>query len=184
MKKLLTLLIILLACAQLTDAQPRGRGPRVAPSILNPYKGYVNITELTYGIGLSDINVSYAKYHTGLTTVNGYQINRFWITGAGIGLLFYNDGYLVPLYLSGRFSYPAVNSRFSWYINTDAGALFYLKDFQGTRLFVNPLVGARYTITSTLAANIGIGLFTQMGPNTHRDSFLNFKLGVIFIPQR
>src|SRR4030042_6308925 len=165
MKKLFTFLVIILACAQFTDGQPRGRGSRVAPSILNPYKGFVNITELTYGIGLSEIDVSYAKYFTGLTTVNGYQINRFWITGAGIGLLFYSDGYLVPIYLSGRFSYPAVNSRISWYVNADAGALLNLEDFnEGTRLFVYPLAGARYTIKSTLAINLGIGIFTQMGP--------------------
>jgi len=99
--------------------------------------------------------------------------------------LFYNDGYLVPLYLSGRFSYPAVNSRFSWYINADAGGLFNFEDFNsGTRLFVNPLAGARYTISSTLAVDFGVGLFTQMGPYTHRDSFINFKLGVVFLPQR
>jgi len=49
MKKLFTFLVIILVCAQFADAQQREKGPQVAPSVLNPYKGYVNITELTYG---------------------------------------------------------------------------------------------------------------------------------------
>ena len=185
MKKLPTLLLIIFSFTTFAGAQPQELGPQIPPSVLNPYKGYANITELTYGIGLLETDSPYAKYLAGLTTVNGYQINRFFITGAGIGLMFYNDGFLVPLYLGGRFSYPAINTKISWYVNADAGTLLNFEDFNnGTRLFINPLIGVRYTMKSTIAANFGIGIFTQMGPGVNRDSFLNFKLGVIVLPQR
>lgn len=182
MRKLFAIILTVLAIAQTINAQ-RLPSPKLPPQILNPRPGYVNITELDYGIGLSDTNVPYSKYHFGLTSFNGYQINRFFIVGGGTGILFYNDGFLVPLYLSGRITYPVVNRKTAPYLNTDAGALFNLENFNGgTRLFVNPAIGIRYTLSQTVALNLSMGLFTQMGPFTNRDSFLNFKLGVIVIP--
>ena len=184
MKRIFTLLLIILASAQFAAGQRELKGPRVPPSTLNPYKGFANITELSYGFGLAKTDEQFAKYQFGITTVNGYQIIRFFIVGGGTGLMFYNDGFLLPLYMSGRFSYPTVNSRFSWYINADAGTLLNFENFDGgTMLFVNPLAGVRYTITGTLALNLGVGLFVENGSEVNRDSFVNLKLGVIFIPQ-
>lgn len=182
MKRLFVIIVTVLAVVDTANPQ-RLPSPKLPPSIFNPRSGYVNITELTYGLGLSETNVPYSAYHVGLTTVNGYQINRFFIVGAGTGVLFYNDGWLVPLYLDGRLTYPVVNRRTAPYLSADAGALLNFEDFDGgTRLFLNPMVGARFTISQTVALNLGAGFFTQMGPYKNRDSFLNFKFGIIVIP--
>jgi hypothetical protein len=184
MKRIFTLLLVILACAQFATGQRDIQGPRVPPSTLNPYKGYVNISELTYGFGLALTDEEFAKYQFGFTTVNGYQINRFFIIGGGTGAMFYNDGFLLPLYLSSRFTWPTVNSPFSWYINADAGTLLNFEDFNGgTMLFVNPVAGVRYTLTRSVGLNLGVGLFVETGSAVNRDSFVNIKLGVIFIPQ-
>ncbi|NSW94767.1 MAG: hypothetical protein HPY62_08695 [Bacteroidales bacterium] len=182
MRKLIIITLAIIAVAYNANAQ-RLPSPKLPPQILNPRPGYINITEFNYGIGLSEINVPYSAYHFGLTTVNGYQINRFFIVGAGTGVLFYNDGFLVPLYLQGRLSYPVVNRKTAPYANAEGGALLNFEDFGGgTRLFINPMVGVRYTLSQTVALNLSTGLFMQMGPAKTRDSFLNFKLGVLIIP--
>lgn len=183
MKKLVSILVFVVVALSLN-------GQRLAkpnrPSLdLNPLRGYVNITELTGAPGLSRTDVPYSKYFMGLTTVNGYQINKYLIAGIGVGMQFYNDGYLVPFYISGRFTYPITNSKISPYANGDVGILLNFKNSNGgTWTFFNPVVGARYTIKSTMALDFGIGLFTQMNPDVNRDSFLNFKAGLVFIPKR
>lgn len=182
MRKLFAIILTVFAVVQYINAQ-RLPSPKLPPQILNPQPGYVNITELNYGIGLARTDVPYSAYHFGLTTINGYQINRFFIVGAGTGVLFYNDGFLIPLYLNGRLSYPVVNRKTAPYAAADGGALMSFKDFNAeSRLFVNPMIGVRYTLSQTLALDLSTGLFVQMGPGPARDSFLNFKLGVIVIP--
>ena len=184
MKKL-TILLIAITFLSLSASSQRLISPKLPPFVLNPLPGYVNITEMNYGFGLGDTDVEYSQFIAGITTVNGYQVNRYFLVGAGTGVFFYNEAYSVPLYLSSRVSYPVINRMLVPYLNADGGVLLSFEDFNGgTRLFVNPLLGARYTMSQTMAINLGIGLFTQMGPGTHRDSFINFKLGVMWLPKK
>jgi hypothetical protein len=183
MKKLFSLLVLLAVAASLSGQ--RLAKPNRPSNDLNPLRGYVNITELTGGPGLSVTDVPYSKYYFGLTTVNGYQINKYVIAGIGVGIQSYNEGYLVPFYVSGRFTYPLENSKISPYVNGDVGILLNFKDSDGgTWTFFNPLIGARYTFKSTMALDFGVGVLSQMQPDAGRDSFLNFKLGLVFIPKR
>lgn len=178
MKRNLILLIILLVSVPVVDAQ-------IPCAVFNSNKGYVNLTELTGGLGLSITAAPYSKYLVGITTVNGYQVNRHIIIGGGTGALFYNEGLLVPLYVSGRFSTPSGHFRLWWYLNGDAGVLLNFKDFDyGTKFFLNPVAGVKYAITQTVALNLGAGFFSQVGPLSSRDSFINIKLGIIVIPER
>ncbi len=182
MKKLIFLLVFAVLAAGLNGQKFKSKLP---PQPLNPLKGFANITEINAGPGLAATNQPYSKYMAGLTTVNGYQINKYVIVGAGTGFFFYNDGFLVPLYLSGRYTYPIEKSKISPYLNGDLGALFNFGSSGGkTRVFVNPVVGARYTISPIMALDFGIGLFTMKEPEAERDSFVNLKIGFVFLPKR
>jgi len=184
MNKLLSLMISFVISFMMADAQPKEASPRIPPATFNPNDGYVNITELNGGFGIAVTEAPYSEYFSGITSVNGYQINKYFIVGGGTGALVYNEGFLVPLYISERYSHPTSYFKLWWYINTDAGVLLNFKDFDyGTRYFLNPMVGIRYSISQTLAMNIGTGLFSQVGPLSPRDSFINFKLGIIIIPE-
>ncbi len=183
MKKLASILVLVALAASLNGQRAKKSMPPT--SGLNPLRGYVNITEIGGGPGLAVTDAPYAKYYFGLTTVNGYQINKYIIAGIGVGVQFYNEGTLAPFYVSGRFTYPIENSRISPYANGDIGILLNFKSSDGHNFsFFNPVVGARYTLKSTMALDLGIGLFSQMNSEIGRDSFLNFKFGLVFIPKR
>jgi hypothetical protein len=74
-------------------------------------------------------------------------------------------------------------NKISPYIYEDNGLLLNIgKLNSGTKMFINPGAGINLKISGTLAANIGAGLFVQMGPNVSRDSFVNLKLGLSYKP--
>lgn len=154
-------------------------------SVLNPFSGYVNITEFGSGLGLSVTSVPYSKYYFGLTTVNGYQANENLLVGIGLGFHFYNKGYLLPLYASGRLTYPISGSRLSPYANLDGGLLInFGNSGNENRVFLNPVVGTRYTINPALAFDMGVGILAQKLHEKKRDTFLNLKMGIVFIPRK
>jgi hypothetical protein len=182
MKKLVIILMFVIPMSSFVYGQ-RLPSPKLPPSVLNADPGFINITEITYGFGLAKTSTPYAKYVAGITNTFGYQINRNFITGGGIGALIYNDGFLVPLYLNGRFAFLVRNRELSPYITADAGMLLNFEDLNnGTMLFINPGAGARYTISRNIAATLGLGLFVQTGPEqVRRDSFINLKAGISFL---
>jgi len=187
MKKLVALILFLIPVLISATGQNLRR-PHQPAVVLNTEPGYVNITEFAVGIGLNPDDPSNPcdKSFVGLTTVNGYQINRNFLAGGGTGILFYEDRVFMPLYLDGRYSFSVSNREISHYVHADAGLLLNFRDLNDeTRLFINPGFGIRFTLSPAAAANLSAGIFMQMGPaNTYRDTFINFKLGVIIIPYK
>lgn len=148
---------------------------------LNPLSGYITINELTAGVGLSNTTFPFSKSFFGFTTIHGYQINESFIIAAGSGASVYNEGTLIPLFMDVRYRFMA--KTITPYVFADGGLLFNFSDFNhGIRLFINPGGGASYTLTSSLALNLGAGLWMQMGEDK-RDSFVNFKFGLTFKPK-
>ena len=84
---------------------------------------------------------------------------------------------LVPLFLDFRFSFYI--SRLTPYIFGDGGLLLNVSDLNNTKLFINPGVGARYTLSRGIAINLGAGILSQVD-GTVRESFLNLKLGLVY----
>ena len=82
MKKLISIIVLVALAASLSG---QGKKAKIPPTPLNPLKGFANITEVTGGPGLSVTDMPYSKFIAGLTTVNGYQINKYFIAGAGTG---------------------------------------------------------------------------------------------------
>ena len=85
--------------------------------------GFIQINELTGGIGLGETGPAYSKGFFGFTTVNGYQTDYNFIAALGTGLSFYNGGMLVPLFLDFRYEFNL--DQFQPQIFVDGGLLFF-----------------------------------------------------------
>lgn len=143
---------------------------------LSTEKGFITINEINFGFGLGLNKVPYSKSFIGITTVNGYQFNKSIIAAAGTGIIFYNDGILVPLFLDFRYRFNI--NQYTPYVFADGGVMLNFSDFNSTKIFLNPGIGIRYAFSRRWAANIGTGLLVQYGEI--RDSFINFKLGATY----
>jgi hypothetical protein len=153
---------------------------KVAPNkpgkVLSTEPGYVTINELNGGPGLGIVSAPYAKYFFGFTTIHGYQVDQSFIVAGGTGYSAYNGGGMVPLFIDLRYSFPM--GEFTPYASGDGGVLFLMKG--SSKLFINPAAGVRYTISRNVALCFSTGLFIQTGEGV-RDSYVNFKLGAIYI---
>ena len=188
MKKLFLLLLIVIPVS-LSTAGQRKRPVSPVPSYPVKYiPGWVNSTDFTAGLGLgvtNDPSNPCDKSFTGLNTSFAYQINRSFMTGAGTGIMFNEDRFFVPLYLSGRYTRMVVDNSIAPFVHADAGFLLNFKDFNNeTRTFVNPVIGARFVISPYIAATAAAGYFVHMGPFSPRNSFLNLKVGMMFMLKR
>jgi hypothetical protein len=144
----------------------------------NTDPGYIMINEITGGPGLGIVNTPFSKYFIGFTTVHGYQINKSFVAAAGTGFSVYNGGNLIPLFISLRYRFLVRNV--TPYIAGEGGTLF--NPAGGTKLFINPALGVRYTVNRRIGLNISSGLFVQKS-NEVRDSYINFKVGITFMPK-
>jgi hypothetical protein len=155
----------------------------------NRYSGYANITEINSGYGLGSTTSPFSKYIVGLTTSHGYRLNIYGLHvnnslfgGIGTGALFYNEGFLLPLYGDIRF---IMNKRkVSPYLFAKSGLLINPDDFSGTtRLFIDCGGGVQFKINKQISINAGPGLFIQMGNEVHRDAFTTMKIGIGYKPR-
>ena len=175
MKSHLSLLVVLFFTFSLVSAQDKV-APNKPSVTLSDAPGYITINEFTAGIGLGDVTPPLSKSFFGITTIHGYQINKTFLVGGGTGVSFYNGGTLVPLFADVRYRF-AIN-KFTPYLFGDGGLLFGGGE---TRLFVNGGGGVRYTIDDRLGIHFGTGLWIQNGST--RDSYISFKLGLVFKPR-
>jgi hypothetical protein len=128
-------------------------------------------------LGLGGKTYPYSSYFAGFTTVNGYQVSRNFICAAGAGLYSYESGLLVPLFLDFRFAFNI--SRLAPYVFADGGLLINVSNLDNTKLFINPGLGIRYTLSRNAALNLGAGIQSQVD-GTVRETFANLKLGVVY----
>ncbi len=147
-------------------------------STMRSTPGWVTKLEMTGGFGLKGQSYDYSKHFFGLTSVTGYQLNANFFAGAGTGLLFYDAGLLVPLFLDFRYAF--YSGQISPYVFGDGGLLLNFSDLNTTKLFINPGLGARYTISKKVGVNASIGIISQVD-GVNRASFLNFKSGIVYV---
>jgi hypothetical protein len=177
MKRFVTLIILAFTITFLSYSQHSKK--MITPSYSNVSEnGFVNITEINEGVGLSHIDEPKSINYLGFTSVFGNQFTRNIFGGIGIGYFSYDSGKLFPLYLDYRYSFyfKAVTP----FIYTSGGLLVALKDFdQLTKIFINPGIGVSRSISSRFEVNLSTGVNVQMGDHVGRASFVNFKLGII-----
>lgn len=176
MKRAIFFIIIIACFASVLTAQYKV-SPNKPFLTLNSKPGFITINEITGGFGLGGTTAPYSKNFFGFTTVNGYQVNKNFIFGLGTGLSFYDAGLLIPLFLDFRFAFNI--NRLTPYLFADGGLLLNVSDFNGTKLFINPGLGARYTLNRSFAINLGTGIISQVDGEI-RSSFVNFKIGGVY----
>jgi hypothetical protein len=154
--------------------------PTINPAfryIANP--GIVNITEINGATGIGHTSGINEKNYFGITNVFGYQIDRNFFGGAGLGYFSYGESQFVPLYLDYRFSVYLKEA--TPYLFADGGLLVDPTELiSGTKMFLNPGIGISRTVSSKFEILFATGIIVQMGNMMPRASFYNFKLGIIF----
>lgn len=176
MKRMILTLILVSAGTFAFSQLRQGNRPTV---LLDPSEGFITVNELVAGFGLGDTATPYSKYFFGVTSVNGLQVNENFMVGGGTGLLFFNDGLIIPLFAEIRVRF-AVNS-ITPFITGSGGLLLNPSDFNsGTLMFISPNAGARFTLNRNFAISTSAGLWMQMGSGISRASFVNLKVGAVY----
>ena len=149
--------------------------------------GFVNITEINGAIGLvdhegpgesaEDPESLNSKYYYGITNILGYQIDRNFFGGIGLGYLHYEGGNFFPVYLEYKFSMYL--KQLSPYFYADGGTLINPDDFyDDSKIFINPGIGFSRTISPKIEINFSAGYMVQARTTISRVTFINFRLGV------
>jgi len=139
--------------------------------------GFVNIIEFVGAKGLEDSAAINADYYFGVTNVFGYQIDKNFLAGIGIGFYHYDDANLFPLYLEYKYSHYF--KRFTPYFYGDGGILIKPSNFTDeSKIFINPGIGLSRAISPTIELNLSVGYMMQARSTLTRVSFVNFKLGL------
>jgi len=172
----ISILALLISIGAFSQGLIRPNRPTVT---LDASTGFITINELNAGFGLGGVTTPYSKSFFGFTTVNGYQVNETFLAGAGTGILLYNDGPMIPLFL--EFRLRILIDKYTPYLSGAGGLLLNPRDFNGgTRMFLTPSAGVRYTMNRNLGFTLSAGLQIQIGSNAGRSGFLNIKTGVVY----
>jgi hypothetical protein len=179
MKKLIILLILTILCTSLSYSQ-------YSKKYINPtYRyvaapGFVNITELSGAIAISDTVVgSYSDYYFGVTNIFGYQINRNFFGGIGTGIYVYEGSQLIPLFI--EYKYSVYLRRITPFIYADGGVGLAPVDFSAeTKIFLNPGIGMSVPFSSKLEGNLSVGLLVQSRSTSTRVAYINLRLGITY----
>ena len=179
MKKILIALICILFCTSISYGQYPNR--HTNPSyryVAAP--GFVNITELSGAIAISDTVVgSYSDYYFGVTNIFGYQINRNFFGGVGTGCFIYEGSQLIPLFI--EYKYSVYLRRITPFIYADGGVGLAPVDFSAeTKIFLNPGIGMSVPFSSKLEGNLSVGLLVQSRSTSTRVAYINLRLGITF----
>jgi hypothetical protein len=176
MKQCLFLVIIL--CLSVTSLTGQDLVyPNRPVAMLKSSRGFIVMAEYHAGAGVGDVTVPYSKQFNGFNILAGYQLNKSFIIAAGSGAASYNGGTLVPVYMDLRYTFYF--SRLAPYLFADGGLLMNVSNFNETRMFMNPGIGARYSVTRNIALNFSAGILAQSSGTT-MNVFANIRTGVIY----
>jgi hypothetical protein len=175
--KRIILLIVLVSIG--TAAHSQLIRPNRPSLTIDASPGFITINEVNAGFGISGTTVPYSQSFFGVTSVNGYQVNDVFMVGGGTGLLFFNDGLLIPLYVDMRVRIKVDD--LTPFLSGSGGLLLNPSDFDsGSRMFINPAAGARLSMSRKLGLSASAGLWMQMGSGIGRASFVNLKVGMVY----
>jgi hypothetical protein len=151
--------------------------------MLKSNQGLITMMEYHMGYGMGDENIPYSKGFKGFDVLVGYQINRSFIIAAGTGVSVYNGGLLIPLFMDLRYTFYF--SRVAPYLFADEGVLMKISSFDESVIFMNPGIGARYSISRKIAVNLATGILIQSGTTAMSGSmkqavFINLKAGIVY----
>ncbi|MCG8327788.1 MAG: hypothetical protein MI974_08900 [Chitinophagales bacterium] len=154
--------------------------------IVHDGSGFTNITTLGLGFGVgsvgdersSDNDETYFALHT----VNGYHLNRSLSLGVGVGIEWFGDYELVPLYADIRF-HPSLTEWAPFFYGNLGFGLGLLENNVDGGLMAGVGGGIQKSINSNLALVGSIGYRFQgntIGTENMDAHFLQFSVGVKF----
>lgn len=144
---------------------------------LSSNPGYLSTTEIAAGFGLGDRGPDYSNSFVGLTEIVHYQFTKSINAGFGTGVLFYNGGTLMPLFIDLRYKFDV--QPITPYIFMQTGMMLMFSDMQSSKIFIAGGGGGQYAFNKRLAVNLGVGLMIQT--ESHRDSFVTLRGGVTYM---
>jgi len=145
------------------------------PSNLPGGSRLVAMAELQAGKGSAEESVPYSDRFLGINAMVGYQAGRSFMFGLGSGISFYDGGQLIPLFIDMRYTFNA--QVIEPYLFADGGMMLDFTNPDESRIFINPGIGARYSVTMKTDVYAGAGMFLQSG-NINQDLFINLKAGI------
>ena len=177
------LFLTLLTLKVLTVSSQDLAYPNVPVYTAKTNEGLVSTAEYNSGFGFGNTSVPYSRRFSGFTVLIGYKIDRSFIISGGAGLSVYNDGALIPLFVDLRYTFYI--SRLAPYLYSDGGFLMNFSRFDDLKIFMNPGMGVRYSITQKIAVNLSTGIMVQSGASAQsetsaQNAFLSLKTGVTY----
>ncbi len=140
--------------------------------------GFVNISQLGGGFGLGITSTDYNRNLVSFGNIFGYRINKHFLTGAGIGVHFYNGGTLIPLWLDARYNLKSIGN--GPFISADGGLMINPTDPGTTGPFISPAIGYSKPLGKRNSLNISLGGLSMMTPMGDRSSFVFINGGFSF----
>jgi len=142
--------------------------------------GFVDILSVGGGIGLKQSSLDYENRLISIDNIFGYQINRYFTTGIGVGAHFYDGGMLFPLFLDMRYKFGMGNLK--PFISADGGFLLKFDDFFESSTFLQPMLGLSKKVGQKSYLNLSTGLTIIHTPvlGQHRASFFTIKAAFQF----
>lgn len=145
--------------------------------------GFVNIFGLSGGFGLGETDPDYSSRVIGFDNIFGYQINRHFLAGAGLGLRIYDGGLGVPLFLGFRYSPIPGSTGLNPFIAADGGLEFFPESMKNTNIFIQPALGLQKALGPKTSLKVSVGSLTvgkMPTANNIRSTFLTIKGAVSF----
>lgn len=145
--------------------------------------GFVDILEIGGGIGLAKTDLDYTERVIGFDNIFGYQINKNFLSGIGVGLHSFDGGLGIPLFLDFRYSLNPKPSGLTPFIAADGGFEFFTDRIKSASIFINPAIGLHKKIGQKTSLKISLGSLTiGKVPNTDasRSTFFIIKGAISF----
>jgi hypothetical protein len=141
-------------------------------------KGFLDITELTYGFGINTINTYHGsvaiskQFPTiGIRSINGYQFNEHISCGFGVGFEAFldgdNKGALIPLTLDFRYNFK--KGKITPTVNLNGGYSVGVENSSG--LAANPSVGMKMFLNKKMALLFNLGYKVQQQTVKQKDQW-------------
>ena len=144
MKQLRFIVVALaLLCSAFSFAQVESDNKRS-----NPHAGYRGMLDVNYALGIGEHSIN----RFGLSTVHGYDFNRYIFTGIGVGFNYFYDSesFNLPIFADARFLLPFEDNA-AFFLDCRIG--YSLLDADG--LYMSPSFGLRFGRKTAITLSVG-----------------------------
>ena len=150
----------------------------------SPHASLVGIADFDLGLPMGS-RIGF-PVSLGGNLIGGYQLNRMFTLGLGVGLQGYGprEMLLLPMFVDGRIHFP--QKKWTPYASLDMGYALSLRPSARGGFLLVPAVGGRVPLSSNTALSLGVGLRIQQNQFQvdgvfvdYLASYLSVKLGVV-----